>query len=258
MKSLMVIVGLAFSCLIAGTLRGEEIQLLAVNGSPMGTVHIWNDSANVYVDCSVNELMIGDGWTLAGIKMHAGESLSDFPLTKKGNPKVGKFNYKADNSPGILPFVIPINGEVGEAGMLISVQAELSLNTEAGILDESAWIEGVRFREKGSPATYFNYAIDTANEPDPCSNLLVELDIMGQLFLLEFEVCGDQVTAISDSVMSISEYDPASSYLEFTLFDPVLFFTDVSLFLLEGGGIQAQDSGGPFGGLVITGQWSWF
>jgi len=53
---------------------------------------------------------ITDGtWHLKSTKVHVGTSLDDFPLTKKGNPKVGHFDYKDKHKPMVDIFTVEID-----------------------------------------------------------------------------------------------------------------------------------------------------
>ncbi|MFO7888873.1 MAG: hypothetical protein R6V04_00880, partial [bacterium] len=71
----------------------EVFVLYAGQNEKVGTVEVWNDENNVYVEYDVTE----SDWCITETHIHVGESLDNFPLTKKGNPQVGLFTYSKDD-----------------------------------------------------------------------------------------------------------------------------------------------------------------
>ena len=72
---------------------GKVVDLIAGQYDDVGDVEIWNDGVNLYVKYIVSKF----GVYLTETHVHVGESLDDFPLTKKGSPKIGKFDYSMDH-----------------------------------------------------------------------------------------------------------------------------------------------------------------
>lgn len=56
----------------------------------VGEIHVWNDDSNLYVKYVITDT----DWWLTETHVHVGFTLDDFPLTKKGNPQVGHFDYQ--------------------------------------------------------------------------------------------------------------------------------------------------------------------
>ena len=71
----------------------DTTPLIAGQHEEVGTVSVWNDADNLYVEYKLNQVTIGDGWCLTETHVHVGEDLSDFPLNRGGNPKIGLFDY---------------------------------------------------------------------------------------------------------------------------------------------------------------------
>ena len=83
------------------------VTLLAGQTIDAGTVTIANDDINLYVTFSTTS-----PWLLSETHVHVGDSLEDIPQTKKGNPKVGRFDYQTEHDPVVNEFtyVIPLAG----------------------------------------------------------------------------------------------------------------------------------------------------
>lgn len=70
----------------------------------------------------------GSDWVLIETHVHVGETLLDFPLTKKGNPKVGNFGYSNDHDPDdelkVFEYQIPLTWDPGDT-LLIAAHASV-------------------------------------------------------------------------------------------------------------------------------------
>jgi hypothetical protein len=110
--------------------------LIADGGSPdtafkVGEVKVWNDETNLYIEYVVTE----PGWCLVQTHLHAATSPGEIPQTKKGNPKVGQFEYSSEypfepceQSPA--PYVIPLGDWA--AGEKLSIAAHAKVQTIVG------------------------------------------------------------------------------------------------------------------------------
>ncbi|WP_299437676.1 hypothetical protein [uncultured Aquimarina sp.] len=103
-------------------------NLMAGQHHIAGTITVTSDGVNAYVtyktNCSSDE---GEGdsssfkstntngsWTLKATHLYVG-TCEDMPMTKKGNPKIGKFPYKTEHFGGVneYTYTIPLS-DIGE------------------------------------------------------------------------------------------------------------------------------------------------
>jgi hypothetical protein len=92
------------------------VDLIAGGGSEesafrVGYVHAWDDNGILYVKYIIDS-EDGMDWYLTETHVHIGFDLNDFPLTKKGSPKIGKFAYSSSHD-SLLEYTYEIsyNGE---------------------------------------------------------------------------------------------------------------------------------------------------
>ncbi|MEX0326439.1 MAG: hypothetical protein AB3N33_10165 [Puniceicoccaceae bacterium] len=102
MKRLCLFTGILALCLgaVAPSFATQEIPLLAGQDIPVGVVHVRNNGVYVMLRFELDEAVAAEGWYITETHVHIGESMDDFPLTRKGNPKVGHFTYSAEY-PGV-------------------------------------------------------------------------------------------------------------------------------------------------------------
>ena len=146
-----------------GTVSAEQVDLIAGNGNgegiDVGNVTVSNDSANIYVNFTTT----GD-WCMTETHLHiANESEEGIPQTKKGNPKVGQFDYSEEHEPCVeYTYVIPLDGLSGEVYIAAHAAVQLAgvdlITEEPTIEYESAWCEGEDFAGRNW-AMYFTYTI---------------------------------------------------------------------------------------------------
>jgi len=155
-----------------GTVSAEVYNLTADGGDEMtafkvGEVEVTNDGNNLNVTYRITE----SGWLLNETHLHiANESEEGIPQTKKGNPKVGQFDYSEEHEPCVdeYTYEIPLNGLSGE--VYIAAHAAVQLESDGTITYESAWGEGDEFNEDRNWAMYFTYTIEEpATEPEPAT-----------------------------------------------------------------------------------------
>ena len=85
--------------------------------------------------------------------------LDGFPLSESGVPKLGQFPHSATHQPPAASTSYQIS-----VAALDLVSGELLISVQASVVDGSqvehgAWPVGTRFREPGSPATYFSIPV---------------------------------------------------------------------------------------------------
>ena len=88
-------------------------------------------------------------------------TLSGFPLSESGVPKLGLFPHASTHQPpaSMVPYRIPIDETAREAGQLL-IAVHASVIDGAGV-EHGAWAAGSRFREPGNPATYFALPLES-------------------------------------------------------------------------------------------------
>jgi hypothetical protein len=156
-----------------GTVSAEEFELIADGGNdttafPVGMVDVTYDGNNLYVTYSITEV----GWEMTETHLHVATDESPIPLTKKGNPKVGKFDNSTEYESCVTEYtyVIPFIAVPGTE-VIIAAHAAVQMEVvdtlgEITTFEESAWGEGEEDEEFDGRnwAMYFTYTIE---EPEP-------------------------------------------------------------------------------------------
>ena len=146
-----------------GTVSAEEFDLIADGGNvetafPVGVVEVTDDGNNLTVTYTTT-----NGWLLNETHLHiANESEEGIPQTKKGNPKVGQFDYSEEHEPCVeYTYVIPLDGLSGEVYIAAhaAVDGTVGETVDETTTYESAWGEGDEFNEGRNWAMYFTYTI---------------------------------------------------------------------------------------------------
>lgn len=136
----------------------SEVNLYAGQTIDIGNVTAYNDGDKLYVKYTTK-----GGWTLKETHLFAGTSLSDIPLTSRGNPKVGIFpNQMAHPSVTEYTYII----DLAEAGFGLGTWLYIAAHADAELLDEdgtvvqqeTAWAAGDDFPGRNW-ATYFMYEL---------------------------------------------------------------------------------------------------
>jgi len=96
LSALMIAIIGTFGTALAGVLD-TQVDLIAGNGSgeslDVGNISVSNNATHIVV-----EFTTIDGWLLNETHLHiANESEEGIPQTKKGNPKVGQFDYSEEH-----------------------------------------------------------------------------------------------------------------------------------------------------------------
>ena len=99
------------------------------------------------------------GVRLLETRVAVASDLDGFPLSESGVPKLGLFPHSATHQPPVSSTSYQIS-----VAALDLVSGELLISVQASVMDGSqvehgAWPVGTRFREPGSPATYFSIPV---------------------------------------------------------------------------------------------------
>lgn len=154
-----VILAIVLTCFIYVPVRAEDggqfkVQLIAGKHIGVGYVYVTVE------DGFLNVTYVTNGtWALAETHLAVVTDPDDFPTTKNGNPKVGKFPYKHENLGDVTKdvYLIPMD-QFGSASCLY-IAAQAVVVQQNGAM-ETAWAEGKRFTEQGNWATYFYYPLE--------------------------------------------------------------------------------------------------
>ncbi len=134
------------------------------------------------IDLLVTYLTTGN-WELTEAHLWVGADLADMPQTRKGNPKIGNFPYKAESLTGATfhQFAIPLD-DLGfdcpgdDASFFVAAHASLRRpdGSSDGYQTETGWADGDRFVERGSWATFFGVELTCDCSLDPPSERACE------------------------------------------------------------------------------------
>jgi hypothetical protein len=138
----------------------DTMDLIAGQHIDSGDVTVVNDGTTLLITIQTQ-----DDWQLSESHVQIGETLDDFPLTKKGNPKVGNFDYQREYNPLVTEdtyefLLADLDLESGDTITFAvhTVVVQTDLDGEI-IAEETAWKQGDRFVEKGNWAMYNTYDI---------------------------------------------------------------------------------------------------
>ena len=103
---------------------------------------------------------------LVETRVAVASDLGGFPLSESGAPRLGQFPHSATHRPPVASTSYQISVadfDFGSGELLISVHASV---VDGSRVEHGAWPVGTRFREPGSPATYFSIPVpDRRGEP---------------------------------------------------------------------------------------------
>jgi len=129
-------------------------DLMAGQHHDVGDVIVTNDGDNIYVTYEILEA----GWGMMESHLHVAAELSGIPQTKKGNPKIGKFNYKSSHDMAVkYTYVVPITWPVGST-VAIAAHAVVAYNylgVISGNLPDGALLRPAL----GGHYSYFNSSV---------------------------------------------------------------------------------------------------
>jgi hypothetical protein len=127
-------------------LCAHAVDLIAGRTLDIGAVRCWIRGDYLHVLCSAE-----GGWALGETQLDVVASFDDFPLTKKGNPKIGHFPFKKTSDPPAaeIEYAIDLDalGLKDAATLFVALHAEAALPSGTGGIEreEGAWAEGERF-----------------------------------------------------------------------------------------------------------------
>ncbi len=142
---------------------GYSAELIAGGGNEasaidVGEVFAWQDEDYLYV-----KYVTEDGWEMTETHLHVAGDVADFPQTKKGNPKVGQFDYSTDHNPAVdeFEYMVPLDEAWGDTFYIAAhavVQKIVGYDVDGYPIYqmETAWGDGCDF-EGNSWATYMKY-----------------------------------------------------------------------------------------------------
>jgi len=131
-------------------------ELLAGQSIPVGEVCVWNDGAKLYVKYKTS-----GGWQMTATHLEVVTNIADFPTTKKGNPKLGKFTYKETHGM-VTEYTYEVPLEWAPWTLLYIAAHAVVVN---GTDEENAWAfkppcwGGWFNPDRGSWATYIKYRL---------------------------------------------------------------------------------------------------
>jgi hypothetical protein len=142
-----------------------ETDLIAGGGNvksaiDVGEVIAWNDEDYLYV-----KYVTTDGWFMTETHLDVVVDPSDFPLTKKGNPVPGQFQYKDVHYPAEQEVLYKVPWDPNwDPGTVLHIAAHAVVQKAVGIdadglpiyQEETAWADGEDFPGRNW-ATYFMY-----------------------------------------------------------------------------------------------------
>lgn len=167
MKTKIVATGIVgiMMLLALGTVVNAQVttELIAGKETPVGTVTVTDDGTYLIITFSLNE-----GWQLNETHVDVQDDPKDFPMTKKGNPKVGHFAYHNETHylyPGTIEYkyVIPLSADIEVYYIAAHAVVSTLITDEDGNqywLEETAWGKGEPF-PWNNWAMYFRYQVGT-------------------------------------------------------------------------------------------------
>lgn len=141
-----------------------EVTLLAGQHIDMGTLMISNrDDGTLHITALLN-----DQWFAVESHMHITPDPADFPMTPKGNPKIGNFEYKEEYNPGVqsISYSFSLTDLNLNEGDIVYIAFHLSVERIVDgeiVQSETAWSHGIDFPGR-SWAMYVMYEVQECEE----------------------------------------------------------------------------------------------
>ncbi len=135
----------------------DTMDLIAGQHIDSGDVTIINDNDNLIITITTQ-----NGWSLSETHISVQDKEDDIPQNKKGNPKVGHFEYSESHNPNVefYELTIPLDelpdGDTWAIAIHAVVQQIVDDEVDA---EETAWKDGEPFVQKGNWAMYNTYDI---------------------------------------------------------------------------------------------------
>lgn len=144
-----------------------------------------------------------NGWQLTEAHLWTGSVFADIPMTKQGNPRIGRFPYQTGNISGAnnYTFSVPLSSLSADCGINYYLAAHAALrkdNGDGSFQNETGWGGGDRMVEKGSWAMYSSYQFSCGAviEADPVAKTCETAFALGESKLWDIEnvATGDPIT----------------------------------------------------------------
>ena len=141
-----------------------ETRFMAGKSTDVGSVTVWNDQNNVYVNYQTT-----GNYRLKITHLYVG-LCSAIPVNNAGNPKIGHFPYVNDHGSGVSSFtrVIP-RSSLPQGCLCVAAHAEVVAYNSSGsvIFSETGWGQGPQINSGGSWAMKFGYCIQACLPTGP-------------------------------------------------------------------------------------------
>ena len=157
------------------------MMAIPVNAQPYPEVDLIADGGDEFLvvgNITYGELNTTDGyyfviivflygeWQLNETHIHVtnGSDGNPIPQTRKGNPKVGRFEYKNDThylypeEQGMM-LMINVTEKGWQEGDTLQIAVHAEIWNDTAMREESGWCNGTKFNEKRSWAMYFEYTV---------------------------------------------------------------------------------------------------
>lgn len=156
----------------------ESVDLITSQNTYVGEVTVCTDIVSATLIVTYNMYNTVDGWCLVETHLQVATSVNGIPQTKRGSPIPGRFDYGDEHSCAeTATFEIDF-AEIGvvvsftDAGTFFSpgkvvIAAQADVQYEDGV-HEGAWADGLRFVDRGSWATFFDYNLPSILRCGPC------------------------------------------------------------------------------------------
>ena len=109
-------------------------------GTQAGEVNVSKDGSNLIITFSTYS-----GWSITETHLHVATDFNDIPQTKKGNPKIGQFDHRAEHVyPGVTtdPYAIPLPTvwpDPDNKVLYIAAHAVVWTSEDGEFREETAW-----------------------------------------------------------------------------------------------------------------------
>lgn len=114
---------------------GESVPLLAGQNIEAGEITVRNNGTELMVTYRTNS-----DWALTETHLAVGTEMSQIPRTKKGSPKVGKFNYKSIHDPAVIfySYTIPLSEFDVSSGEDLIIAAHAVVHSAEVVIEAEA------------------------------------------------------------------------------------------------------------------------
>lgn len=134
-------------------------DLIAGQHYDVGDIIITNDQANIYVTYLMNE----PGWYLKATHMHVAETVSGIPQNRKGNPKVGHFEYQMEHNMALEYTITVPHSYASGTDIVIAAHAVVDYDHMSGINNSLPATSGYHIEVTGG-GSYFNSVVSNGGD----------------------------------------------------------------------------------------------